>query len=189
LYLASVASEAPHLLVTGFAERDGAVVSNARFDAGLPILTIAFSNGRIFGTGDTAGERVPGLGAFALDPATGTLDWSHDFQLEAVAPQAAITIELRSSELLARDPASGGVIWSANSAAAAAAIAGDVLYEAGYLFNGSTSQNGLIMRSVSDGSVIAFVASLPNDFTLNVIPSNGRVYEVESSHLVALAPS
>jgi outer membrane protein assembly factor BamB len=187
LYTASLLrlTNAPSLhLLTGYAEADGIVRSAvvAQVPSFIPIESLGFSNGLVFGTqSNDHGEG--GIGAVALHPDSGALAWSGDGNVTAITPSAVVDFHLRGDpNTIARNPSTGAVLWKANSRAGAEAVAGDLVY--------TESLTGDIkIRRIADGAVVAKVAALATDPFRALTPSAGHVYEVTNTHLYALAPA
>lgn len=173
-------------LLTGYAEADGTVRSAvvAQIPSIAPfglVSSLGFSDGLVFGTqSNDHGEG--GIGAFALHPDSGARAWSGDGNVTAITPSAVIDYHLRGDpNTIARNPATGTVLWRASTINGADAVAGELVYTVGFT-------GDIEVRRISDGSVVANVP-VPQAAFRALTPSAGHLYVVTNTRLSALAPA
>jgi outer membrane protein assembly factor BamB len=171
-------------LLTGYAEADGVLRSSvvAQIPSFPSVGSLGYAGGLVFGTqGNDHGEG--GIGAFALHPDSGARAWSGDGNVNAITPNAVIDYHLRGDpNTIARNPATGAVLWRTNTISGAEAVAGNLVYTVSFA-------GDIEVRRIADGSVIVNVPILESDPFRALTPSAGHLYVVTNTRLHALAPT
>jgi outer membrane protein assembly factor BamB len=172
-------------LLTGYAEADGSLRSAvvAHINSTDAVTSLAFSNGRIFGTQVTGHSGQAGVGAFGMDPNTGALAWSGEISETVVTPDAVLDYTFLSpNSTVARNPATGAVLWQATGNGGAQAVAGNLVYSI------SSTGDAIAIRRIGDGSMVATVQPAVGDTFGALTPAAGHLFDATSAHLYALAP-
>ena len=103
--------------------------------------------------------------------------------MSAITPNVVVDFYLRGDpNTIARDPASGAVLWRANTINGADAVAGDLVYTVSFT-------GDIEVRRISDGAVVANVPILETDPFRALTPSAGHLYVVTNTRLSALTPA
>jgi outer membrane protein assembly factor BamB len=175
-------------VLTGFHEASGIVRTQVAaeispFSLTPAVTTLGFSNGLVIGTQPNE-HAQGGVGAFALHPESGALVWAGrtaGSTVAAITPSAVLDYNFREDlDTTARDTSTGAVLWRAKLGAPPQAVAGNLVYSL------SASSADLVIRRLSDGSVVATVPVPPG--SLAITPASGRVYDVAGSFLFTFAP-
>ena len=172
--------------LTGYAEPDGTVRSAVvtQLDPRAAVVSLAFSDGLVYGTQTTGHSDQFGVGAFALHPDTGKLVWSGDISETVVTPKVVLDYSFTLGPSVARNASSGAVLWQAADIFPADAVAGNLVYGIG------STVDTVHIRRLSDGALVATLRSpAPGESFGSLTPAAGHLYDVTTTHLFAFAPS
>lgn len=165
------------VLLRGYAESDGTVVSSVTIPNAALVQSLAVANDLVYGTFYTAFGRLSNVGTFAIDPNAGAIKWTGELFTLAVTPGAVLSNNPRSGVLVAHDPITGAPKWTANQTDFAAAASDQLVF-----FSGGD------IRQLSDGALVGHVQTTAGAALTQATPSGGRVFATSPSSLYALAP-
>jgi polyvinyl alcohol dehydrogenase (cytochrome) len=122
------------------------------------IGSAAFVDGALIAVSNIGNARVPASKAVALDPASGALRWTSDFEGSIFAPVGAVSgvafVGTSTGVLAALDTRTGARLWTYvapdKTGCGPSIVDGRVLWGYGFAFFGAVGQGGVVSFTVDD---------------------------------------